>query len=272
VEKTIRCYSDGAECGRSTYLDSERASLANLVNPNYYDLSLHPPIVSRIFLPVVTHVVMLPSPTGGQRPVVDAQWIASMFQIANAVWSQACVRLLHYIGSGIDTFDNIGLLAQFGTCLDPSQEHLIHPYEVTSGGSHEIVNLYLVRNTDGRACGSPVTKRVFLPTENIDPLEAGNVLAHEIGHILLNPIGVSDSDNSNHLMFHENRHPEIPPGSQNGLYLSECLGARDIAKGTLLVFPGSNNVPTPGYVQRCRTRPRLGNPGLVLPDVASNPI
>ena len=219
---------------------------------------------TRVFLVVVVHVVGVPSATGGFRPIVSQTWIDTLFREANKIWSQACIELAPLSTDTLVTnfFDgSIGLLASLGLCLDPSQSELVEPHDITVPGKL-IVNLYLVKNTSGVACGSPVTGHVFLPTAGQSPEHMGRVFAHEIGHVLLNPLGVDDSDQPNHLMFHPQAHPEIPPGSRDGLFLSDCVGAQTRAREDLFAFArpggfgglGSSEEPV-----ACRMIPRLGN-------------
>ena len=84
------------------------------------------------------------------------------------------------------------------------------------------------------------------------------VLAHEIGHVLLNPLGIDDSDNPDHLMYHPERHPEEATGSRDGLLPSDCLGAH----ARVLEHDGawaSTGRPWAPSSESCVMRPRLGN-------------
>ena len=208
------------------------------------------------------HVVGVPSPTGGFRPIVDQNWIDTIFQQANKIWAQACIELVPFSTGTLVTnfFDgSIPLLVQQGLCLDPDQRELVEPHDITVPGTI-IVNLYLVNNTsEDLACGSPVTGHVFLPTDGQDPVPMGRVFAHEIGHILLNPLGVDDSDEPNHLMFHASRHPEIPPGSRDGLFLSDCIGAQTRAREDLFTFARPGGLGSVEKPVACQMIPRLGN-------------
>lgn len=115
-----------------------------------------------------------------------------------------------------------------------------------------MINVYIVRRTNNAACAELSTGRVFLPRIWVGDVEfKGNMFAHEIGHLLLNPVGVDDSDNPRHLMYHGEIDVQNPP---NGLYLSDCIGARSTAIDRYGVF-GSQN-PS---VQPCVIKPRLGN-------------
>lgn len=164
------------------------------------------------------------------------------------------------------TFQDLALLAFAGVCLAAEERELVEPYDVTVPGTL-IINLYLVEDTNEKACGSPFTGHVILPTVK-SPEAMGPVLAHEIGHVLLNPLGVDDSDQPNHLMFHPQVHPETPPGSRDGLYLSDCVGAQARAREDLFAFGRPGGLGSPEEPIACKMRPQLGN-NLVV--VATDP-
>jgi hypothetical protein len=218
---------------------------------------------TRLFLITVVHVVGIPSETGGFKPIVDQAWQDTLFRVANDIWSQACIELVPYsTGTLVTNFRDIALSAFLGECLAPSQSDLVKPHDITSPATL-IVNVYLVEDTNGIACGSPITGHVFMPTAGRSPEFMGRVFAHEIGHVLLNPLGVDDSANPDHLMFHPEEHPEIPPGSQDGLFLSDCVGAQTRAREELFAFgrPGGFGGLGGGSHEpiACRMSPRLGN-------------
>ena len=216
----------------------------------------------RLRLITVVHLVAVRNPQTGAltKPVVDQTWVDTLFRVANDIWSQACIKLIPYsTGTLITTFHDIGLLAFAGHCLTTEQRELVAPFAISAPGTL-ILNVYLVEDTNNSACGSPIHAEVFLPTEGRSPEMMGQVFAHEIGHVLLNPLGVDDSANPDHLMFHPEAHPEIPPGSRDGLFLSDCIGAHTRAREDLSAFvqPG-----VPGSGQdggaTCQMNPRLGN-------------
>lgn len=214
---------------------------------------------TRLFLVTVVHVVGVPSPTGGFRPIVDQAWLDTLFRVANDIWSQACIKLVpHSTGTLVTTFRDIALSAFAGVCMAPSDFDLVEPYDITAPGTL-IVNVYLVEDTNGLACGSPVTGHVFMPTAGRSPEFMGRVFAHEIGHVLLNPLGVDDSAHPDHLMFHPEAHPEIPPGSRDGLFLSDCLGAQTTAREDLFAFARPGGLGSPEEPVACRMNPRLGS-------------
>lgn len=221
---------------------------------------------TRLYLITVLHIAGRPSPTGGFEPIVDDDWVGTMFSAANDIWSQACIELVPYrTGVLVTDFRSLGVSAFAGLCLSPAQLELVEPYDVKTPDLI-IVNVYVldevtVQGASG-GCGSPVSGRIFLPTAGRIPERIGNTFAHELGHVLLNPAGVSDSENPDHLMFHASSHPDIPPGSRDGLFLSDCLAARTQASESLFTFarPGgfgaltSDREPEP-----CVMSPRLGN-------------
>lgn len=214
---------------------------------------------TRLYLITVVHVVGIPSPTGGFMPIVSDDWIETMFQRANDIWSQACIELVPYFtGTLVTEFRDIGLSAFAGLCLSPQQLGLVEPYDIKAPDTI-IVNVYLVEDTNGIACGSPISGRVFLPTSAQIPEKVGRVFAHELGHVMLNPVGVNDSDNPDHLMFHVSTHPDIPPGSKEGLFLSDCVGARTTAQENLFAFARPGGLGSPNDPVACEMSPRLGN-------------
>jgi hypothetical protein len=217
---------------------------------------------TRLFLVAVVHVVGVPSVTGGFKPIVDEAWINTLFQDANRIWSQACIELVPFSTGSLVTnfFDgSVGLLSQSGLCLDPKDLDKVEPHDITVSGK-VIVNVYLLKNTsNGEACGSHVRGHVFLPTADLTPANMGRVFAHEIGHVLMNPLGVDDSLEPNHLMFHASLHPEIPPGSRDGLFLSDCLGAQTRAREDLFSFARPGGLGSEEEPIKCQMIPRLGN-------------
>jgi hypothetical protein len=206
----------------------------------------------RVEILVVVHVVGVHTEIAGQfKPVVPQDFIDTMFRIANGIWGQACVELFQFRpGMIVTTF--MDLNGTILSCLDSESAKLVKPYDVTYPG-WKVVNLYIVRSSGGFACGDPNTGHVVIQTISGYSAEAlGRVLAHEIGHILLNPIGVDDSADPDHLMFHEGQHPNIPPGSRDSLSMSDCLGGRLILKEDIFHWtePGG---------KECILNPRLGN-------------
>ena len=130
-----------------------------------------------------------------------------------------------------------------GTCLADAQKALVEPYDVTAEGT-TLINLYLVDDTTGDACGSSLTGHVVMPTAGLLSTTLGKFFAHEIGHVLLNPLGVDDSDNPDHLMHHPENHPETA-GSRDGLFLSDCLGAHARALEDYSAFANTGAPTTP---------------------------
>jgi hypothetical protein len=210
----------------------------------------------------VVHRVAVRNPTTGEftQPVVDQPWVDTLFRVANDIWSQACIKLIPYsTGTLVTSFRDIALSAFAGDCITTEQRALVAPFAVTAPGTL-ILNVYLVEDTNNIACGSPVHAEVFLPTEGRSPDLMGRVFAHEIGHVLLNPLGVDDNANPDHLMFHPEAHPDVPPGSQDGLFLSDCIGAHTRAREDFAAFvqPGLPGSGQDGEAA-CVLNPRLGN-------------
>jgi hypothetical protein len=223
---------------------------------------------TRLFLVTVVHVVGIPSETGGFKPIVNQAWIDTLFRVANDIWSQACIKLVPYSTGGLVTnFRDISVSGFLGFCLAAGQEELVQPHDITAPGTL-IINVYLVEDTNGPACGSPITGHIIMPTAGRGPEFMGRVFAHEIGHVLLNPLGVDDSEHPDHLMFHPDIHPEIPPGSRDGLFLSDCIGAQTRAREDLFAFARPGGPLSTSEPVACRMNPRLGN-NLVI--VATNP-
>ena len=97
-----------------------------------------------------------------------------------------------------------------------------------------------------------------MPTAGLLSDTLGKVFAHEIGHVLLNTLGVDDSDNPEHVMYHPERHSAEAVGSRDGLFLSDCLGAHARALEDYGAW-AQTGVPTAASSQQCTMRPRLGN-------------
>ena len=217
---------------------------------------------TRLFIPTIVHVVGIPSQTGGFKPIVDQAWIDTLFRRANEIWSQACIELVPYFtGTLVTNFSQLNLSVGLGYCHKPSVEgELLEPHDIKVPGA-VTVNVYLVDSFGGnvRGCGSPVTGHVFLRTDGQDPETMGRVFAHEMGHVLLNPLGLDDSAEPNHLMFHPPQHPEIPPGSRDGLFLSDCIGAQARARADLLAFARPGGIGSPNEAISCQMNPSLGN-------------
>lgn len=233
------------------------------LNKKYFDQIYGNFSTNRLFLITVVHVVGLPAAYGGfpPIPIVSDDWIETMFQVANDIWSQACIEIVPFFtGTPITTFRDLRLILLLGFCVE--EPELLEPYEISNPDT-KIVNVYLVERSlfGGKSydCGSPVKGRVILNTKNQTAERAGNALAHELGHVMLNPTGISDSENPDHLLYHPGRHPEVSPGSQDGLFMSDCLGARTTAKEDLFVFGRPGGFPVPGEAELCQLRPRLGN-------------
>jgi hypothetical protein len=172
-------------------------------------------------LVVFVHVVGQPSPRGGYKPIRDRVFTEEVFRIANGFWSQACIKLVPYYAEQlVTTFEDLPIAA-FIDCLAPEEREELRPYDVTAEGA-TLINLYFVEDTNGLACGSPTSGHVILPTTGKSAAQLGHYLAHEIGHVLLNPLGVDTSTDPKHLMWHP---PSGGAGLGYGLFLSDCLGA-----------------------------------------------
>jgi hypothetical protein len=170
--------------------------------------------VARLTLPVFVHIVGTRSPNGF-KPIRDQAYVDDIFDTANDVWSQACIKLVPISTPVVTTFSDLSISAFAGTCLAPTQLALVQPNDVTVEGT-TLPNLYLVDDTVGDACGSPITGHVIMPTAGHTSEQLGKVFAHEVGHVLLNPLGVDDSDNPDHVMYHPERHPNDPAGRETG--------------------------------------------------------
>lgn len=232
--------------------------------------------VHELYLITVVHVVGEPDGPGGFKPIVDQAWIDTVFQKANEIWSQACIRLVPYpTGELVTAFRDLPV-SGFISCLPPGESAKVEPYDVTAPGVI-IVNVFFLEYSNLTACGDPVTGHIFLPTRVWSPQSMGNVFAHELGHVLLNPLGVDDSDNPDHLMFHDYTHPGVPPGTNDGLFLSDCLGARARTVEELFAFghpKGFGALHEGGEHVPCRLNPRLGNDlvvGIRRPEVDWHP-
>lgn len=246
-ERQLRCAYDEPDASTVPAEKLRPVSTTSTVagrelDPRYSVAS--PETATWLYLITVIHIVGRPSSTGGYEPIVGDDWVDEMFSVAKDIWSQACIELVPYhTGVLITDFQSIGLSAFAGLCLSPSQFELVEPYDVSTPHTI-IVNVYLLEEAGvmggSGGCGSPVSGRVFLPTAGRSPEHIGNVFAHELGHVMLNPAGVSDSENPDHLMFHDYRHPDAASGSRDGLYLSDCLAARSTAGDNLFT------VGTPG--------------------------
>lgn len=217
------------------------------VNPTFKDLFFNYD-TTQIHLTLVIHMVSV-FRQGNQVPVVNQNYLDTMLSTANDIWSQACINIApYYTDILITEFKNLGISVFIGCNLSPQDSEIIDSYEIKTP-IVKIANLFLVEETNGIACGDPFSGRIFMPTNNQSPERAGRTLAHEIGHLLLNPIGLSNSDNPEHLMYHAHLHPQ-PKGEKHGMYLSECVGAREIIKQDY--FYG-------GKQKHCKMSPRLGN-------------
>jgi hypothetical protein len=212
--------------------------------------------VRRLTLPVFVHVVGIPSSTGGFKPIRDQAYVDDIFDTANDIWSQACIKLVPISTPVVTTFRDLPISAFAGTCLAPTQTALVQAHDVTVEGTI-LLNLYLVDDTTGDACGSPITGHVIMPTAGLASERLGRVFAHEIGHVLLNPLGVDDSELPDHLMYHPERHPGEAIGSRDGLFLSDCLGAHARALEEYGAW-AQTGVPTAASSEQCTMRPRLG--------------
>jgi len=221
----------------------------------------------RLTLPVFVHVVGIPSPTGGFKPIRDQAYVDDIFETANDIWSQACIKLVPISAPVVTTFRDLPISAFAGTCLAPTQAALVQPLDLTAEGT-TLLNLYLVDDTTGDACGSPITGEVIMPTAGLLSGQLGKVFAHEIGHVLLNALGVDNSDNPDHLMYHPEKHPGEATGSRDGLFLSDCVGAHATALEDYGAW-AQTGVPTAGSSEQCTMRPRLGNNLIVIEEMQS---
>jgi hypothetical protein len=199
---------------------------------------------TKIYVTVVIHTVSI-----NGIPVVNQNYINTMLSTANAIWSQACITIVpYYTGEFITEFWDLGIQPFIGCNISPENEEVVMTYEITTPVI-KIANLFLVRETNGIACGDPFDGRIFMPTINQSAEKMGGVLAHELGHLFLNPLGIDDSENPNHLMYHPSLNSE-PQSDINGLYLSECVGARELVKQEYFYS---------GKQEYCKMSPRLGN-------------
>jgi hypothetical protein len=221
----------------------------------------------RLTLPVFVHVVGIPSPTGGFKPIRDQAYVDDIFETANDIWSQACIKLVPISTPVVTAFRDLPISAFAGTCLAPTEAALVQPLDLTVEGT-TLVNLYLVDDTTGDACGSPITGQVIMPTAGLMSETLGKVLAHEIGHVLLNALGVDNSDKPDHLMYHPERNQGVAAGSRDGLFLSDALGAHARALEDYGAW-AQTGVPTAASSEQCTMRPRLGNNLTVIEEMQS---
>lgn len=209
---------------------------------------------ARLTLVVFVHVVGRRTSTGFE-PIRDQAYVDDIFATANDIWSQACIKLVPFSTPVVETFQDLPISAFAGTCLAPDQQALVKPLDVTAEGT-TLLNLYLVDDTTGDACGSPITGHIIMPTAGQLSTRLGKVLAHEVGHVLLNPLGVDDSDNPDHLMHHPD--PGEPSGNRDGLHLSDCIGAHARALDDYGAW-AQTGVPGASSSEPCVMRPRLGS-------------
>lgn len=190
--------------------------------------------VPQLAIPIAVHV----SNDNQRKPLVDKPMIEAMFEVANNIWSQACIKLEPYYTGVTPDFINLVVTA-FINCLPVEESKKAAAYEVTIPGfpNIKVLNLFIVKQTGGSACGNPFNGRVIIPTDHscFNPQFMGEVLAHEVGHILLNPAGVDSSSNSEHLMYH--------PGSgcstgHTGLFQSDCYAARETVVDSIFYIAG----------------------------------
>jgi hypothetical protein len=212
---------------------------------------------ARLTLVVFVHVVGKRTTSAGFTPIRDQAYVDDIFATANDIWSQACIKLVPYTTPVVTTFEDLPISAFVGTCLADAQRALVEPLDVTAEGT-TLLNLYLVDDTTGDACGSPITGHIIMPTAGQLSTSLGKVLAHELGHVLLNPLGVDDSDNPDHVMHHPERHPGEPSGNRDGLHLSDCIGAHARALEDYGAW-AQTGVPGASSSEPCVMRPRLGS-------------
>jgi len=267
---TPRCVYDAAD-KKQNHIPDRALFTGKRLNKRFVDSIFQNYSSTKLYIVTVIHIVGVQSPNSNATiPVIDQGWIDTVLGIANRIWSQACIEIVpYYPGNLITTFKDLGLSPGLGECIVSSQRYLIEPYEVRVPET-KIINVYLVEDTTGDACGSPVYGEIFMPT-TFSAEVMGRVFAHELGHLLLNPVGVDDSDNPDHLMFHSYRHPDIPVGKNNGLFLSDCLGARAIAMEDYFAHnrPGGFNFGSTSEPIRCTLNPALG-PNLEIVMVDEN--
>ena len=185
-------------------------------------------------------------------PIASDNWVSTVIYVANKVWNQACIKIIPHYTEKLITEEELQktlfLLNSGTSCLPPQSIdilNIIDSYQVTDENV-EIMNLFIVGETNDRACASTGASRIFLPSKGLSSLDMGLVLAHEIGHLLLNYAGIDNNLNPDHLMYHGN-----VQGNHNGLYFDECIFARERIKQ---IFQYENtNI-------RCRLKPLLGNP------------
>src|SRR5215211_6993027 len=117
----------------------------------------------QLSLITVVHVVAKGVPGALDEPVVTRDGIDAMLEVANEIWSQACIKLVPYYSGGLITeFHDLALQGSFGDCLDEAGHNLVDPHDITSPDK-TILNLYLVDDAPF-ACGTPLTGHVILPT------------------------------------------------------------------------------------------------------------
>lgn len=163
----------------------------------------------------------------GTDAVVSEDFCVRSIERASEIWrSQACVYFTPRFAGYVP---NHRFLEQAAIgCFAEDARQMAEMYDVDHAPPP--INLYFVDLFGrGDACADVSNHRVALPMNSIytgrsDPENVGFIVAHEIGHIFLNPYGVDTSLNPEHLMFHGETGE--PFGGGTGLYRDECVFAR----------------------------------------------
>src|SRR5262245_23126718 len=77
--------------------------------------------VASLTLFAFVNVVRKPSPRGGYAPIRDQAYVDDLFDTANEIWSQACIKLVPVSTPVVTTFLDLPISAFAGTCLAPAQ-------------------------------------------------------------------------------------------------------------------------------------------------------
>lgn len=209
---------------------------------------------TELVLDVQVHLVGIVTSGGADpEPVLDMNSVNSIFAIANNIWSQACIRLNPMFTNTLITeepFQEMIYMGGYIGCLsEPNNalaRQIIESYRV---GGLSAVNLFILFRAN-IGCGSHRERWLFIATrgdsastKNESNHRLGKLLAHELGHVLIQDAGF-DNSNPDHLMNHSNT------GTQDSLFYSDCMNARAWIKENVSHALTSNP---------CKLRPRLGN-------------
>jgi hypothetical protein len=162
----------------------------------------------------------------GDNAIVSQQFCFDAVEHAAQVWRQACIAFAATFAgyvAGHRSLEGCGqFYAESDEMLEIANSH-DEPEPPEERHGPPPINAYFMDRISGQNCASVGNGRVWLVLNRTYPgvtqsENVGLVLAHEIGHLLLNPT-VDDSPIPGHLMHHA--------AIGRGLYLEDCVLARD---------------------------------------------